>query len=139
MVEPEIVFGAAALIVMLIATVKFKTVRIVIAGALCVAALLSLHGALAEPVIEGNIDLDSRIVVVNGDNFSTEISFSVEIDGIEVLLPLIIDGEIVSEEKAIEHFLTTGEHLGMFSCIEEANAYAEALHLRQEIFYGAAE
>ncbi len=104
--------------------------------AILIAGFIFLPGALAEPVVEGNIDLNDRIVVFNADGtFSTEISFSVEIDGLEVLLPLIINGELVSEEEAIDHFLRTGEHLGMFSSIEEAEQFAEELHLRQERRY----
>lgn len=104
------------------------------------AGIIFLPGALAEPVVPGNIDLNNRVVIWNEDgSFSTEISFSVEIDGLEVLLPLIIDGKIVSEEEAIQHFLKTGEHLGMFATIEEAEAYAVELHLRQEAMYGESE
>lgn len=115
------------------------------AAALIVVAILLigfifLPGALAEPVVEGNIDLNDRIVVFNDDgSFSTEISFSVEIDGLEVLLPLVVNGKLVSEEEAIDHFLRTGEHLGMFSSIEEAEQFAEELHLRQEEKYLATE
>lgn len=106
--------------------------------AILLAGFIFLPGAMADPVVEGNIDLDDRIVVFNEDGtFSTEISFSVEIDGLEVLLPLIIDGELVSEEEAINHFLRTGEHLGMFSSIEEAEQFAEELHLQQEEKYQA--
>lgn len=104
--------------------------------AVLLVGFIFLPGALADPVVEGNIDLDSRIVVFNKDDtFSTEISFSVEIDGLEVLLPLIINGELVSEEEAIDHFLRTGEHLGMFSSVEECEQYAEELHLQQEEKY----
>ena len=100
------------------------------------AGFIFLPGAMADPIVEGNIDLNDRIVVFNEDgSFSTEISFSVEIDGLEVLLPLIINGELVSEEEAVEHFLETGEHLGMFSSIEEAEQFAEELHLQQEERY----
>lgn len=85
----------------------------------------------------GNIDLDNRIVVANPDGgFSTELSFSTEFNGVEVLLPTVICGSIVSEEEAVEHYLATGEHLGKFCCWQLAEVYAEMLHLRQEEFYG---
>ena len=88
-------------------------------------------------IVPGNINLNSRQVVVNDDDtISTECSFSVEIDGLEVLLPTIINGKIVSEEEAIESFLHTGEHLGMFSSAEAAEIYAFWLHLQQELKYG---
>ena len=88
----------------------------------------------------GNIDLDNRQVVKNKDgSISTERSFSVNIDGKEVLLPTVINGKIVSEEEAIRHYEQTGEHLGKFDTPEEANEYAEKLHQRQEKKYGQAE
>lgn len=85
----------------------------------------------------GNIDLDNRIVVANPyGGFSTELSFSTEFDGVEVLLPTVINGSIVSEEEAVEHYLATEEHLGKFCCWQLSEVYAEVLHLRQEIRYG---
>lgn len=88
-------------------------------------------------VVPGNIDLDNRTAVVNADgSVSTELSFSCKIDGLEVLLPTVIKGEIVSEDEAIEHFLQTGEHLGMFRTPADAEVYANWLHLRQEEKYG---
>ncbi len=101
-----------------------------------ISSLAAAIMLLSTPVVPGNIDLDNRIVVQNEDgSISTERSFSVNIDGFEVLLPTVVDGEILTEDEAVEHFLYTGEHLGMFSTVEEAEAYAVALHLRQEAFY----
>ena len=88
------------------------------------------------PVAPGNIDIDNRVIVDNGNGYSTELSFSVEIDELEVLLPRVIDGKIVDEESAIEYYLQTGEHLGKFSSVESAELYAEVLHLRQQERYG---
>lgn len=86
----------------------------------------------------GNIDLNNRIVVHNPDgSISTERSFSVNIDDREVLLPTIVNGIILSEEDAIEHYLITGEYLGKFDTVDEAEEYAERLHERQEWFYGS--
>lgn len=98
-------------------------------------AIVSLLAAILM-VVPGNIDLDSRQVVYNTDSISTELSFSIEIDGLEVLLPTVIDGRIVSEEEAIEHYYVSGEHLGMFKTPDAANLYAYWLHLRQEEKYG---
>lgn len=97
--------------------------------------IISLLAAILM-VVPGNIDLDNRQVVASEDGISTELSFSVEIDGLEVLLPTVIDGKIVSEKEAIEHFMQTGEHLGMFRTPEEADVYAYWLHLRQQEKYG---
>ena len=85
----------------------------------------------------GNIDLNNRIVVENPDGtISTERSFSTEFDGKEVLLPTVINGEIWDEEDAIDYYLETGEYLGIFDTVAEAEDYAERLHERQEWFYG---
>ena len=73
---------------------------------------------------KGNLDLRNRPSVDD----STVLSFSVNIDGQETLLPSVVNGEILSEDAAIEHFRRTGEHLGVFDGPESANLYAEALH-----------
>ena len=84
----------------------------------------------------GTIDLNKRKVVQNKDGtISTELSFSTNIDGKEVLLPTVIDGKIVNEEEAIKHFQETGEHLGMFDTVKEAEEYAKELHNLQDEYY----
>lgn len=84
----------------------------------------------------GNIDLNNRIIVYNDDGtISTERSFSTEIDGHEVLLPTIVNGTILSEEAAIQHYISSGEYLGIFDTVSEADAYAERLHKRQNWYY----
>ena len=84
----------------------------------------------------GNIDLNNRIIVYNDDGtISTERSFSTEIDGHEVLLPTIVNGTILSEEAAIQHYISSGEYLGIFDTVSEADAYAERLHERQNWYY----
>lgn len=86
----------------------------------------------------GNIDLNNRMVVMNSDgSISTEQSFSFydEDTGKEVLIPSVVNGRIVSEEEAIDHYYDTGEYLGMFDTPEEADEYAEMLHNRQDWYY----
>ena len=84
----------------------------------------------------GNIDLNNRIVVHNPDgSISTELSITVEYDGLQFLIPTVCAGEIVSEEDAIAYFEDTGEYLGIFNTVEEAEDYADRLHLRQEWYY----
>lgn len=85
---------------------------------------------------EGNINLNKRIVVHNPDGtFSTEKSFSVEIDNKEVLLPTIIYGREYTENDAITHYLNTGEYLGKFNSVADAENYSVRLHERQEWYY----
>ena len=87
---------------------------------------------------EGNIDLNNRKIVFNQDGtISTERSFSTSIDGKEVLLPTVINGEIVSENDAIDHYYQSGEYLGKFNTVAQAEDYAQRLHERQEWFYTA--
>jgi len=78
----------------------------------------------------GNIDLSQRKVAINDDgSISTVLSRSFNIDGKEVLLPLVSDsGNIVSDKEAIDNFKKTGKHLGMFDSPEAATRYAEKLH-----------
>jgi hypothetical protein len=86
----------------------------------------------------GNIDLNHRPVVHNEDGtISTEQSFSFydEDTGKEVLIPTVINGQIVSEDEAIDHYYETGEYLGMFDTWQEADEYAEKLHERQDWYY----
>jgi hypothetical protein len=85
---------------------------------------------------EGNIDLNNRPVVVNEDgSISTVRSMSFEEDGKEILIPTVVNGRVVSDDEAIEHYYETGEYLGKFDTVEEANEYADKLHEEQEKQY----
>ena len=55
--------------------------------------------------------------------------------GKEILVPSVINGRIVSEDEAIDHYYETGEYLGMFDTPDEADEYAEMLHNRQDWYY----
>lgn len=92
----------------------------------------------AEGMLEkGNIDPYSRKVEHRADgSIATVESFSVNMDGKEVLLPRVIDGKTVSTDAAIEHYKKTGEHLGMFDTPEHASAYAQKFHENQAAIYG---
>lgn len=95
--------------------------------------------ASADFPVLGNIDIYNRTPVVNPDgSVSTVDSFSVNIDGKEVLLPTIIAGKRVSEDEAINHYYETGEYLGKFDTVAEADDYAQRLHEQQERLYGDA-
>ncbi|MDT7053749.1 lytic transglycosylase domain-containing protein [Citrobacter freundii] len=82
---------------------------------------------------KGNIDIHNRPVVKNSDgSISTVRSMSTNIDGKEVLIPTVSDdGRIMSDDEAIDNFMRTGKHLGMFDNPADATAYAESLHNQQ--------
>ena len=85
----------------------------------------------------GNIDLTNRQVVKNQDgSISTVRSISFQDDsGKEILIPTVVNGKIVSNDEAIQHYYKTGEYLGKFDTVEQANAYAEQLHKQQDSLY----
>jgi hypothetical protein len=86
----------------------------------------------------GTIDLNNREIVHNDDgSISTEYSFSFYDDntGKEVLIPRVVNGQIVSDEEAERHYYETGEHLGMFDDWHDADEYAMMLHNRQNWYY----
>lgn len=89
--------------------------------------------APVQPAVQGNIDLNARPVVQNQDGtVSTVMSFGVNIDGKEVLIPQVSDdGKILTQQEAIDKFKQTGKHLGIFNSVEESNAYAQSLHNQQ--------
>lgn len=79
----------------------------------------------------GNINLFSRPLVKNPDgSTSTVYSMSFEEDGQETLIPRVErQGKgVLQEPEAVSQYDKTGEHLGRFSSVPEANAYAEQLH-----------
>ena len=87
---------------------------------------------------QGNIDLDNRQTVQNDDgSISTEQSFSFydEQTGKEVLIPLIADGRVMTQDEAIDRYYETGEYLGMFDDWHDADEYATMLHNRQDWYY----
>lgn len=87
----------------------------------------------------GNIDLNNRPVVKNSDgSISTvrSMSFYDDNERKEILVPTVVNGKIVSDDEAINHYYNTGEYLGKFDTVDEANTYAERLHQQQEKYYG---
>ena len=67
-------------------------------------------------------------------------SMSFEENGKEILIPTIVNknGKWVelSDDEAIDWYHRTGEYLGIFNSVAEANAYAEQLHEQQASLYG---
>ena len=86
---------------------------------------------------KGNIDLTNRPIVENSDgSISTVRSITITDGKTAVLIPSVIrrpdgTGKVVSNNDAIKHYRKTGEHLGKFNSIKNANSYAEQLHQDQ--------
>lgn len=80
----------------------------------------------------GNIDLSTRPPVVNPDGtVSTVRSIGVNIDGKETLIPTVVNGRVVSNDEAIEHYRQTGEHLGQYRTVRAADRAAERIHKQE--------
>ena len=103
---------------------------------------LTEHPGLLEA---GNIDINSRPSVPNplGGNssvYSTSVNFG---DG-EILIPRVIpDGNgdwtvdvSKNADQAVAHYKKTGEHLGRFKTVDDANNYSDILHLQQAAMEG---
>lgn len=90
----------------------------------------------------GNIDLYNRPQYINEDGSVSTVrsmSFGDE-SGYEILVPTIAfdnngNPYSMSDDEAIARYYETGEYLGLFKSIEEAEEYAEKLHEQQEAIY----
>lgn len=93
------------------------------------ASVIPQKGTEKGMLTAGNIDLSNRPVVKNEDSSqSTVRTITIEEDGKTILLPTVIDGKIVSNKKAVEHYRETGQHMGVFSSEAAANEYDKKLH-----------
>lgn len=112
---------------------------------------LSEYGKLQQQVNDlsapnygaGNIDLSATPRFDNGDGtYSTVDSMSFHDDktGLEILIPTVINinGQWyhVDEADAIEAYRKSGQYLGAFRTVEEADDYAIRLHEQQEELFG---
>ena len=92
---------------------------------------------------KGNIDLYNRPRLDMGDgSFRTVESMSFYDEdrnshsyGKEVLVPTVTANGLLTTEQAISRYYSTGEYLGIFKTPEDATAYAETLHIQQEVLY----
>jgi len=81
------------------------------------------------PAIPGNLDLHNRPVVHNADaSISTVRSITVGFGNKTYVLPTVIGDKVVSNKEAIDHFKKTGEHLGAFDTLADAEGYSQRLH-----------
>lgn len=90
----------------------------------------------------GNIDLFNRPQYQNLDgSVSTVRSMSFNDGRGEILVPTVAynpqNGKpyVMSDDEAITRYYNTGEYLGKFKTVDEANDYAERLHRQQEAIY----
>ena len=89
------------------------------------------------PTNKGNIDLRIRPKVRNKDgSYSTVRTIGIEADGMFINIPTVINGEVVSDREAIQHYRRTGQHLGKFKTKRERDAAARALSKNQSQMYG---
>lgn len=87
-------------------------------------------------VTPGNLNLHQRPVVNNPDgSISTVRSISIGTDAGTVLIPTVVGDKVVSDKAAIDHYLKTGEHLGVFKDDQSAEKYAQVLHKAQDKEY----
>ena len=86
-------------------------------------------------LIPGNIlDIYNRPTLQNSNNsWSTTSSMSFKDNqGREVLIPTVINGTRLSPLAAWNVYRKTGRHLGIFDNPQNADAYAQALHMSQQ-------
>ena len=88
--------------------------------------------------IPGNIDLNNRPVVPADGGYATVRSMGIGTAKGETLIPTVHPaGRIMSDEEAIDHFLRTGQHLGIFPTQGQVDTYADRLHKSQDAQYRA--
>jgi hypothetical protein len=81
--------------------------------------------------VSGNINLNNRPILHNPDGtISSELSFSRGTDKGEVLVPQIVNGQKLTQDAAWQHYLDTGEHMGIFDSPQHADDYAQNVHAR---------
>ena len=93
------------------------------------------------PMGKGNIDLTQRPIYQNADGtISTVRSMTITENGKAILIPTIVydnkgNAQLLSDNQAIEYYHQTGEHLGIFNSIKEADEYAKQLSKDQDVYY----
>ena len=89
--------------------------------------------------VPGNIYLNSRPRVPVDGGYATVRSMGINDDGMETLIPTVhSDGYIMSDAEAMQHYGKTGQHLGKFGTVDQANQYAQRLHEDQARLFAEA-
>ena len=91
---------------------------------------------------QGNIDLYNRPQYRQPDGSVSTVrsmSFGDE-NGQEILVPTIANDKYgrpyqMTDQQAIDRYYDTGEYLGKFNSIADADNYGNALHIQQESLY----
>lgn len=83
-----------------------------------------------KPAVPGNIQWYGRPSVKDPSlpHPGTVYSASREQDGKEVLYPQIYDGKLHSDDEAWQHYRDTGQHMGKFNSVADADAFAQKYH-----------
>jgi len=95
----------------------------------------TLYATSASLQTAGNITLTNRPLVRNEDGtISTIRSISFNDGANEVVIPTVVNGVVVDNQTAKNHYIATGFHLGKFAtgATTAASIYAAALHTIQE-------
>ncbi len=107
-----------------------------------ISALKDSYAAMGQ-YGQGNIDLYNRPVYKNADgSISTVDSITITADNLQYVIPTIAydaKGKPVrlTDAEAVARFEETGEYLGAFTSLAEADEYAQQLHKQQDAVYNA--
>ena len=86
---------------------------------------------------KGNIDLRIKKPIKNKDgSISTVRTIGIEADGMYINIPTVINGKVVSNKEAVDHYRKTGKHLGKYKTRKERDAAARQLSINQGKRYG---
>lgn len=86
--------------------------------------------------VPGNIDLSARPIAPVDGGYATVRSIGIGTDDGEVLIPTVSDdGRIMADDEAVDAYMASGKHLGIFPTQQQASHYADVLHRLQEAQY----